>query len=56
MLCAGNTQRVLGDGAAGVERGARHAPENPLRLLSASSFCVCLYFSNLLLLIVFDDS
>lgn len=27
---AGDAQHVLGDGTAGVEGGARHAPENPL--------------------------
>jgi len=32
MLCAGDAQHVLGDGPAGVEGGARHAPENPIRL------------------------
>ena len=32
MLYAGDAQHVLGDGPAGVEGGARHAPENPIRL------------------------
>lgn len=52
---AGNAQHVLGDGAAGVEGGVRHALEDPLRFsfLFFAHFKSPTYASTLLIML--DD-